>query len=80
MYINGNPISIWLYNQTSSTSGFVTSSIANNTYILGNNATVNGLINNGSYLSTYNATYAQFAYNQTLTARNIFDQKRHHKF
>ena len=43
-------------------------SFANTLYIQLGNTTINGLINNGSYLSKYNSTYDQWNYNQTIPA------------
>jgi len=49
-------------------------------YILGNNGTIVGLINNASYLSTYNATYAAWSYNQTTGTFNLYNATWDNRF
>ena len=49
-------------------------------YILANNGTIVGLINNASYLSTYNATYAAWSYNQTTGTFNLYNATWDNRF
>lgn len=68
IFISGNRVSIWLYNQTTPANTY-TDTRVNGVNTTGN---IQSLLNSTGIYSTFNSTYATFAYNQTTAGDSRF--------